>query len=119
MTQRNREKLTPAQRMWNQRHAAYLSAFNFAAADLQVNNTGALSPKQRADKMTMLVLQLLFGVPLYSFLALAIVRNGFRVGIDDWIAGLFGLAGSSGAFAVAWIALAVAALTISAFWWLP
>jgi hypothetical protein len=119
MARREKEKLTPAQQMWNQRHASYLSAFNFAATDLQANEAGVLSPKQNVDKTTLLVLQLLLGLPLYSFLALAILRNGFGLTIDEWIAGLLGMAGTSSTFAVAWIMLAVGAVLISSFWWLP
>ncbi len=119
MARREKGRLTPAQKMWNQRHASYLGAFNFAAEDLQANNSGALSPKQRADRMTLLTFQLLLGVPLYSFLALAILHNGFRLPVDDWIAGLVGLAGTPFAFTVTWLILAVGALAISAAWWLP
>jgi hypothetical protein len=103
----------------NKQYRAYMEAFRFGAEDLQANGVGALSVKQRGDAMTMLVLQLLLGVPLYSFLALAILRNGFGVRIDEWIAGLFGLAGTSGEFAITWLVLAMGALAISAFWWLP
>jgi hypothetical protein len=105
----------------NKQYRAYMEAFRFGAEDLQANAAGALSVKQRGDAMTMLTLQLLMGIPLYSFLTLVILRNLFQVPIDRWIASLFGWQDQSSilAFGGPWLLTALAALAISSFWWLP
>jgi hypothetical protein len=111
----------PAESIQNRQYRAYMEAFRFSAEDLQANGAGALSVKQRADAITMLVLQLLMGIPLYSFLALIIMRNLFQLPMDRWIASLFGWEDQAPilAFGGPWLVIALAALAISSFWWLP
>jgi hypothetical protein len=105
----------------NKQYRAYMEAFRFTAEDLQANGAGALSVKQRGDAITMLILQLLMGIPLYSFLTLIILRNLFQIPIDRWIASLFGWQDQSPilAFGGPWLLTALAALAVSSFWWLP
>lgn len=114
-----REK--PVESPLNRQYHAYMEAFRFGAADLEANAAGALSAKQRADALTLLVLQLLMGIPLYSFLALVILRNLFQVPVDRWIASIFGWQDQPAllSFGGPWLLTALLALAVSSFWWLP
>jgi hypothetical protein len=105
----------------NRQYRPYMEAFRFSAEDLQANGAGALSVKQRGDAITMLTLQLLMGIPLYSFLTLIIFRNLFQLPVDRWIASIFGWEDQTPilSFGGPWLLIALIALAISSFWWLP
>jgi hypothetical protein len=64
---------------------------------------------------------LLLGVPLYSFLTLIILGNLFQIPLARWIAGLFGWQDGPPllSFGVPWLIIALLALIVSSFWWLP
>lgn len=103
------------------KHQAYTELFKFSAEDLMANNAGALSKKQRADVTTLLIFQVVLGVPLYSFLTLVILGNLFQIPLASWIAGLFGWQDATPvlSFGGPWLIVGLLALLASSFWWLP